>query len=380
MKAIVNRQELIDALSKVKRGVATKGHADVLKMVRFSAGKGRLEVTGGDGEIFLIASCKAKVTKAGTICADLKRMEPFLKAISTATVAIIGNVDVEEYPDIERHYDPEAEGGWREEEVTRTRVTCQAAIECDQATTQLAAKQADDYPNVNIFRGAGVKIANFSQALSEVGYAMAREEYRAVLCGVCIRKGQMIACDGHRLAVTKVNVRGKLDGDLVIAREVAEIISKTMDAPTIRIRSEKDNPRRHLIVEDKGLTIVSHDVAGDYPDYQQLIPKGGTALKVDGDELRKAVVLVGRSQPDTNRIQLRTKGKSLTVSAKYEDNRTETKVPAQGRIDIDFDIKYLFDLLQRMGGNLVIRTQKQDSGPAMVKQSGTTHVIMPLRR
>ncbi len=378
MKATVNRRELVDILSKVRRVVPRRNSLDVLTMVMLTAGKGQLEIIGGDTEKYLIGSCKAKVNKAGSVCVNLERLEPFLKAVSEDDVTIITKEEVETHTRSDYKEDPET-GRWVPVDVPYDVVSVSFRAECGEAATDAPAESAEKYPAVKLFKGQNIKVSGFNKALTEIGYAMASEETRPTLYGVCFRGNNLVACDGYRLAITKVKMSRKIDDDLIIPKNVAEIIGKIMTDIAIRYR-EADG-QRHIIVEGAGVQMFIVTRCTKYPDYEKLIPKGGIAFKVDADELRKALVLVGRSQPEANKVVLRTRGKKVSVTAKAMngDGCTETKIPSQGRVEIGFNIKYLNDLLARMGGSMVMRTQKQKDGPALVKDKTTTHVLVPMQ-
>jgi DNA polymerase III sliding clamp (beta) subunit (PCNA family) len=117
---------------------------------------------------------------------------------------------------------------------------------------------------------------------------------------------------------------------------------------------------------------------GTYPNYKQIIPKGGSLLTMDNGALKDALDVVSITLPDNNVVRLRTRGGNLVISTNNEEKgETEVKVPAKGKAKIGFDIRYLRDILARINGQITLRTKGAQS-PGVVKQNGTIHVLMPM--
>jgi len=127
-----------------------------------------------------------------------------------------------------------------------------------------------------------------------------------------------------------------------------------------------------------GLVLTANTIQGAYPDYEKVIPKGGSSLTVESAALKDALSTVAVTLPANRAVRLVARGGKLTVSTKSDDRgQTEVKVPAKGKAKIAFDANYLKDLLSRAGSELTLRTTNAQS-PGVVKQNGTVHVVMPL--
>jgi DNA polymerase-3 subunit beta len=352
MRAVANRLLLLETLGKVKSAVAAKHTVPVCGAVLIRAGGGQVTLTGTNLEVALTASCKASVTRQGAIAVLPKTLEAFLKAVKaeTVTLSLVG----------------------------KTHLKVEAG-----ATTSLEGFEAQEFPEVKGVRGKAVEVTGLASGLKSVSYAMAKEDARPVLNGVCftLDKGAVVlaASDGFRLAEAKVKAKGQLEQTIVPSRAV-QLIEKLMPGK-VSIHREKDGQSTeypHVSFVSEGLVLTSMVTKGTYPNYKQIIPKGGSLLTMDNGALKDALDVVSITLPDNNVVRLRTRGGNLVISTNNEEKgETEVKVPAKGKAKIGFDIRYLRDILARINGQITLRTKGAQS-PGVVKQNGTIHVLMPM--
>jgi len=349
MRATTQRRELLEALSKVKTAVPTKPSLPVLASVLIKADGGQITLTGNDLEVCLTGGCKANISKKGSVCAPVKGMEAFLKAVNAekVTLSLSGKNRLK--------------------------------IEADTALTTLEGFEAQDYPSVPKVKAKITEVIGMGKALKEISYAMAKEDSRPVLNAVCLAqengKMEMAAADGFRLAVTSAKAKGKLDKQIIVPSKAVRLIERLMPGK-VAIHNAQATPEGFAFASE-GLVMAVMPIQGSYPNYQQLIPKNETSLKVDCKELSNALRVVAVTLPDNNAVRLQTRTGKLIVSTKADEQETEVKVPTKGKIKIAFDIKFLKDTLARMGEVVTIRTKDAQS-PAVFRQNGTVHVLMPM--
>jgi DNA polymerase-3 subunit beta len=320
----------------------------VCQSLLLRAGEGRLTATANNLESCLTGSCEAKVTRAGAVCVMPKPLESLLKAIKLDEVIL------------------------SKEGKARLRVKAGAT------SVTLDGFEAGDFPPTpKVKKGKAVEVPGLVKTLAEVDYAAATEDTRPVLSGVCLSpangKVELAAADGFRLAIVSAKAKGQLPRQIIIPLGAVRLVRRLMPDNMV-IRDDGTN----VAFEGNGLSLVVRPIEGTYPNYQQLVPKNGSILKVDAEQLREALRLVTAIEPDGGIIRLQTKRKALLISAKNEERgQVETKVPAQGKVKIGFNAKYLRDLLARVDGEINLRTTSPQA-PGVVRNNGTTHVLMPL--
>ena len=350
MRATTQRGALLETLGKVKSAVAVKHTLPVLGAVLIRAYGGQLTLTGTNLEVALTASCKANVTRKGAIVVPPKMLEAFLKAVKAETVTL--------------------------SMVNKDHLKVEAG-----ATTTLEGFDPQEFPKVEGVRGKAVEVTGLAGALKQISYAMAREDSRPVLNGISFapENGSVVlaAADGFRLAVTKVKAKGKFDQAIVPARAV-QLVERLMPGKVSIHRAKDGKSTPHISFVGEGLVLTAMLTQGTYPGYEQIIPTGGSLLTVDKGALKNALDVVSVTLPSNDIVRFQTRGGNLVVSTMdVETGETEIKVPAKGKAQIAFNIRYMRDLLSKASDQFVLRLRDAQT-PGVVKQNGTIHVVMPM--
>jgi DNA polymerase-3 subunit beta len=352
MRATTKRGALLETLGKVKGAVAAKHSLPIVGAILIRAGGGLLTLTATDLEVALTASCKASVGRQGAIAVLPKTLEAFLKAVKseTVTLSLVNGKSLR--------------------------------IEAGAVTT-IDGSDAKEFPEVKGVRGKPVLVTGLANGLKQVSYAMAREDSRPVLNGVlfnCV-DGHLVlaAADGFRLAQTKIKAKGQIEKAIVPARAV-QLVQKLMlgKVSIHRAAEPRPNHRGTISFVGDGLVLTTMVIEGEYPNYERVIPKNGSPLRVESKALRDALDTVSITLPDNGAVKLNAARGKLIVSTKNnEKGETEVKVPAKGKAMIAFNMPYIKDILAVVGSPLILRTTDAQS-PGVVRQNGTIHVIMPM--
>jgi DNA polymerase III beta subunit len=351
MRATIKRQALLETLGKVKSAVAAHHTLPIVRAILIRAGGGQLTLTGTDLELALTASCKASVSRQGAIAVFPQTLEAFLKAVKseTVTLSIVNGKSLK--------------------------------IEAGAVTT-IEGQEATEFPSIEGVRGKPVVVTGLANGLKQITYAMAKDNSRPVLNGVFFHPngGNLVlaAADGLRLAETKVKAKGRIEETIVPAKAV-QLVEKLMPGKVSVHRAKEPRPdhRGTISFVGDGLVLTAMVIEGKYPNYEQVIPKNGSPLTVDGKALRDALDTVAITLPDNKAVRLQSGRGKLTVSTKRDDGSSEVKVPAKGKATIAFNMQFLKDVLAKVSGNVTLRTKDAQS-PGVVRQNGTIHVIMPM--
>lgn len=345
MRATTQRMALLETLGKVKSAVPGKHLLPVCTSVLIRAADGQVTLTGTDLEVGVTGSCKANITRQGAVCVPPRDLEILLRAVKTETVSLslVGKNSLK--------------------------------VEAGAAIT-IEGQESRDFPTVPGVKGKAVEITGLASAMKQISYAMAKEECRPVLTGVCFTpdKGRiaLAAADGFRLAETTVKAKGQWEQTIVPGKAI-KLIERLMPGKVSLHKGE-----HHISFVGEGLVLTARLIEGTYPNYKHVIPKNGKPLTVDSAALKDALKVVMATKPSRNIVRFRTKQANLIVSAKADEKSEITvPVPAMGKAKMAFDGNYIKDVLARTSGPVTLRTKNAQS-PGVVKQNGTIHVIMPM--
>ena len=239
----------------------------------------------------------------------------------------------------------------------------------------------------------------FRRLIDQAVFAAASDESRPILTGVLAQFHQggltLAAADGFRLAVTSANVGVDLDETahvIIPARALAELN---------RISAEEQEPieltitpnRNQILFHMSNTDLVSQLIEGNFPDYNQIIPKGHTTRSlVSTEELLKAVkvaFLFARDAANIIRLNI-VPGSELSpgqlivtgTSAELGDNVSEVDATIEGEeTEIAFNARYLIDALSVVGTAETALETSTASSPGLLRPVGGDDfscVIMPM--
>lgn len=354
MKITVKRVQLIATLMDILKIVPGRSSLPIIGTALFSAKDGSLSIVSTDLITFLVERTKARIAKTGAFCVSPKVLLTFLKAVDSELIVM-------------------------------STATNTVRVEAGKASTLLPTMDAKEFPALpKRINAVPAVVSSLSEALEAVSYAMAKDETRPVLAGAYLdgKAGIITAADGFRLATSALQVRGEGKLPSAILDHAAVFAIKALFTGKVyiagRVIKTKDHTNAYVQFEQSDRLLVTMAVSGNFPQYNQLIPKGGTIVRFDRDEMKAAVKLMLIANPMNYLTRLITKGRNLTVFTILDGNRTEMAVAAKGKTKIAFDARYLRDALNNLPqGEVIMRTTTPGS-PAVFRANGNTHILMPM--
>jgi DNA polymerase-3 subunit beta len=232
-------------------------------------------------------------------------------------------------------------------------------------------------------------------ALGEVTFAAATDEARPILTGVLARfegdRLTLAAADNYRIAVKTITVLDPVEETSLVVparslHELSRVLSDT-DEPVDIVLSPS---RNQILFHMEGVDVVSRLIDGQFPNYQQVLPKGFTTkATVDRDQLLKAVRLASLIASSSANIVKLQVGKDaeigLTVSAATDvgDNRSEVEAVVEGDgTTIAFNARYLLDVLTNVDAEQFSLELNGPLSPGVFRPVGDgqyVHVVMPVK-
>jgi DNA polymerase-3 subunit beta len=233
------------------------------------------------------------------------------------------------------------------------------------------------------------------QALGEVTFAAATDEARPILTGVLARfegdRLTLAAADNYRIAVKTLTVLDPVEETSVVVparslHELSRILSDTDDPVDIVLSPARNQILFHL----EGVDLVSRLIDGQFPNYQQVLPKGFTTKAVvDRDQLLAAVRMASLIASSSANIVKMHVGKDaeigLTVSAAADvgDNKSDVEAKVEGDgTTIAFNARYLLDVLTNVDSDQFAVELNGPLSPGVLRPVGDgqyVHVIMPVK-
>ncbi|MGH9024938.1 MAG: DNA polymerase III subunit beta [Acidimicrobiia bacterium] len=363
MKFRSERDTLGEAVSTAQRATAGRaGALPVLSGVRLGVNESQLEIVGSDLELTMRVRVPVEAERPGDAVLPARLLGDYVRLLPPGSVT----VDVG---------DEEARiSGGRSEVTLRTLAVA-------------------DFPRLPEVTAAGVKVAGgpFGEGLRQVVPAASRDDARPILTGVLVNATpgglRLVATDSYRLAVRDLQGVSMLDEGqsvLVAAKGLREVQRLAGSTDLEVVLGDRD-----AVFRVDGVEITTRLIEGDFPNYEQLIPKDyPNRLTVARDVLGEAVNrvrLVGQGR-DTAPIRLKMSSEGLELSAVGQDiGEAHEPVDAKyegSELTVAFNSQFLLDGLEAAASAEVVIESIDPLKPATVRATDNAdflYLLMPVR-
>ncbi len=266
----------------------------------------------------------------------------------------------------------------------------------DKQKTKIKGEGANEFPIIpEVERKDCYKIKreDFQKGLSQVVFAASMDDTRPEISGVLFNfqgsKLVLAATDSYRLAEKKLDLeRPGPDKKVIIPQftltEVLRILSSSSEESVEMCLTEN---QVLFIVGD--VELVSRVIEGNYPDYEQIIPKENkTSVMVSKDELGQAVKAVSLfSKAGINDVNFKINQNEIelsAVNAQLGENVSNVMAEVAGETnDIVFNYNYLLDGLNNLVGDKVGLEIIDGTNPGIfrsMEDDRYLYIIMPIKQ
>ena len=373
MQVTMARDELLTALQRVQGIVEKRNTMPSLANVLLEAKPDGLDVLATDLELGMRGLYKAKVKEPGSVTFSAKKLYEIIREI-------------------------------KEPEMTMTvKDNSLVTIKAGRSQFKVVGLPGKDFPSLPAIERKGLISLpgeGLSQLIRRTVFAAGDNDTRYVLNGLLvtiIRVGdtpmlRFVGTDGHRLAVADQKLESgekELAGQELkaiipkkAALEIRRLLEEGGDEPMIGVTSNL------LVFRKSGLVLTSRLMEGNYPNYQQVIPKSSkNKIAVSRDDLEGALRRVSvLSHDKTSAVKLTFSEKSITLFCSHPDTgEAEEDIPASVRgesFSAGFNARYLLDVLGVIDGDKLVLDMEAPLSPCLILEEDTPllqTVVMPVK-
>ncbi len=371
MKVSCLQENLNRGLSVVSRAVSARSTLPILSNILVATDNGRLKLAATNLELGITTWLGAEVDREGSITIPARLLTDFVNTLPNDKVSL------------------EVTGGQK------------VRVSAGHSSADIHGMDPEDFPVIPAVSDeptVRIQPGLLREMISQVAFAAASDDSRPVLAGVLMKfeNGNltMAAADGFRLAVKEHEVGSEATGISVIVPAkaldaLARLIGEAEDPVEITVTPNKSQ----ILFHSHNVDIVSRLVDGNFPNYNQILPKQHeTRTVVDTQEFLRAArraSIFARDSQNVVRLQLEpgselTPGRILIKATAAEmgtgEDELQATVDGEGG-QIAFNAKYLADVLAVVNtGQVALETQTPNA-PGVIKPVGNgsyTHVIMPM--
>lgn len=366
MKFTIQREQLLRPLQLVTGVVERRQTLPVLANLLFRAADNRLEITGTDLEVELVAECDAEVSQAGEATLPARKLADIWRSLGDGSEVTV-NVEAD-----------------------------RAVVRSGRSRFTLATLPAADFPKVpggDADVSLQLNRADVRGLIDEVGFAMAQQDVRYFLNGMLLEVTdthiRAVATDGHRLAMST-----KDSSNPGVAKRVQAIVprkgvlelARLLDGESETIELQLGG--NHLRVRSGEYTLTTKLVDGQFPDYEKVVPVDGSrSLVGDRETLRHAFQRAAILSNEKYRgVRLIVAPELLTIQANNPEQEEAEEIVAVefngDALEIGFNVSYLLDVLGVLQTESIRLSVSDANSSALIEGIGNesaTYVVMPMR-
>lgn len=365
MKISIERENLLTALQAVANVVERRQTLPILSNVLISVEREEIVVTATDMEVEAMAKTGAEVSEAGQTTVPGRKLFDICKSLPAQAQLTL----------------EEKEGKVR--------------IMAGRSRFMLSTLPANEYPSVG-FSGDektfSIESATLAEIIARTQFAMAHQDVRYYLNGLLLEAEKhtlkAVATDGHRLALCERNVDTGVEPltQIIVPRkgvaEISRLANHAAETLTIGLTGNFIRVRSG----NQSLTVKLID--GKFPDYERVVPKGGTRTVTAERELLRAALQRTSilSNEKFRGVRLQLTDNLLKASAhnpEQEEAEEEIAVSYDGEpMEIGFNVSYLLDVLGVLDSEKIKIALSDSNSSCLLSnpdEPGSQYVVMPMR-
>ena len=371
MKFKISKDHFSNGLQQVLNVVAARSTMPILSNVMIETGNGHISLTTTNLDLGIRCRIQADIEKEGSLTLPVRKLATIVRELPQSDVFV------------------EAEEN-------------QAKITSGGSFFKIMGMNTEEFPSLPTFENRHVfelSQKDISSTLKSVSYAQSTDENRYILNGVYFNfadgKLTLVATDGRRLGLTAIEIEVTEDntGSLILpAKTVTELERLLGKDEKVKIAFNDRQVAFEISIseDDSGLVdhiyLVSKIVEGNYPNYQQVIPKETEhRIKIERELMLECVNRAALVTSDkSNSVKLKLGENLLEISgssSEYGESHESMAIVYDGpEVQVAFNPQFLMEPLKALTKDEIFFEFKDELSPGLFKTlDNFICVIMPLR-
>ena len=372
MKFKINRDHFANGLAQVLNVVGSKATMPILSNVLIEAEKDQISLTTTNLDLGIRCKIKAEVKETGSVTLPVKRLAGIVRELPNVDVSFDGSPN---------HQVKLTSGG---------------------STFRIMGIGKEEFPPLPEFgeeKAYSLEQGELVTMLKSVAYAQSTDETRYILNGVYFNfkdgKLSLVATDGRRLALTakEMEVPAASAGAIILpAKTVGELTRLLDKGEKVKINFNERRAAFQIATDKDSSGLIDHVylyskvVEGNYPNYQQVIPKEThQRIKLERELFLQCVhraALVCSEKANSVKIKLSSNLLELSAqSPDFGEAHESMAISYSGPdLQVAFNPAFVMDPLRALSKDEVFFEVKDEVSPGVFKTlENFVCVIMPVR-
>lgn len=373
MKFKINRDHFSNGLAQVLNVVGSKAAMPILSNVLIEAEKDQIALSTTNLDLGIRCKIKAEVKEAGSVTLPVKRLAGIARELPNIDVTVDASAN---------HQVKLTSGG------------------SHFKIMGLGADEFPKLPDTGDDKTHTLEQSELASMLGNVAYAQSTDETRYILNGVYFNfkdgKLTLVATDGRRLALVskELAVPAASAGAIILpAKTVAELLRLLGKGDKLKVAFNERRAAFQIETNkdtNSGLSdsiyLFSKVVEGNYPNYQQVIPKEThQRIKLERELFLQCVhraALVTSEKSNSVKVKLTPNLLEITASSPdFGESHESMAISYSGpELQVAFNPQFIMDPLRALTKDEVFFELKDEVSPGVFKTlESFVCVIMPVR-
>ena len=363
MKFKTDKTQLLKLIQKVQNAISSKTTLPILSNLLLETDKDSLKITATDLDIGISSTTLVKTEIEGAITIPAKKFFDIVKELPDDTEINIS-----------------------------TKKNNVVTIECGKIVFKIIGLSKNEFPQPPDFKNKdNIKLPQkfLKNMISMTHFAVSRDETRYVLNGVLfiVKKKliKIVATDGRRLAV----VEKEMPTETILEKKVI-IPTKTIQELNRLLQEDQDLEisfdENQVLFDLKDTIIISRLVEGDFPNYEQVIPKESKEkITVDKKALlaatKRASILTNQDSIAI-KVDVAKDRMSISKNTPYMGEvKEELGTSYKGKnISIGFNPNYIIEVLKNIETKEVDLEITDSDRPGVIRLGNEyVYVVLPMQ-
>ena len=364
MELTFKKEDLLGCLQVLQGVAAGRNTLPILSNVLIRAANEQIEIVATDLEVGIKSRVPGVIFDEGAITVSAKKLVEIVRELPPTEIKL------------------------------STTANDRVEIVCGEGVYKIIGLPDEEFPDLPSIRGDFFTIDGevLRSMIFKTEFSASTEETRYFLNGLYVyltsESTQVVATDGRRLAIASSAALtpppGEPIGVIIPLKAVREITKTFAESAEVKMCLLENQ----VIFADDHSTLTSRLVEGEYPKYQQIIPKDHEIRAILEAErflgaLKRVALL---ASPKTHSIRLDIQENAVKASARTpelgEAYETMELKSGNGDLQIAFDAHFLMDALRHIQTEDVVLELKDSLSAVVLKPVGNDNhlcLIMPMR-
>lgn len=272
-------------------------------------------------------------------------------------------------------------------------------VSCQNYKTKIKGLGPEEFPLIpTVEKNEAIvcPVGDFKKALQQVVFAAAADETRPEISGIflqCQDNGMTLAAtDSYRLAEKKIKLSKNVKSQsIIVPAKTLQEVSRTLGEEGESEQIEFYLSANQVLFVYNHVELVSRLIEGQYPDYQQIIPKDfkteAVIEKRSFANMIKSTSLFCRPGINDLNLALDPKKQEIGISSantQVGESHCRAKAEIKGQAnEIIFNYRYLLDGLANIDDEEVSLSLSSSTTPALLRSKidkDYLYLVMPIRQ